>query len=476
MDSDHIDDASLQQELTSCTYLLTDINNVPELSTVTPIQALSYLNQSLENLILVYQSTSAFWNANDLDQLAVDSQSLLTPINGERDSTSMPSYPTQQESADTLENSDLKHTGTTEPNGQQCNPIPSDSSQAISELGSTDLSKSTSLSNVYLINSIKAATLSQSTKTNTDFTGCSGSSSSDSNASSSCNDGGDSSSNSSSSTSTISSDNSYDSTPHNMPPVTPKISADPLAILEEAAVVAAVLIEGAEQQRRIDKGLPIDSRVEATPRPTLQYNDNDDTNDNNELNKNDNETNDDDDDDDTTYNDANDSINPQKPTRSAVSQQEMQHKLLIIKRFWSKNAPPISIWDYLLRIHKFAPLSTSVYLSASLYVYRLCIELRTILLTPCSAHRIILASLRVASKAIEDKTYKQPRFAVTGGVRSADLYRLEIAFLFLIDFDICISSTVLQQHLVVLTELNTQANRHRQLLDWKRIESSNSQE
>lgn len=69
-------------------------------------------------------------------------------------------------------------------------------------------------------------------------------------------------------------------------------------------------------------------------------------------------------------------------------------------------------------------------------------------------------TLRIACKDIEDINYKQPRFANVAGVTTLDLYRLEVAFLFLIDFDICINSEVLQHHLVVLTELQIQASKH----------------
>lgn len=150
--------------------------------------------------------------------------------------------------------------------------------------------------------------------------------------------------------------------------------------------------------------------------------------------------------------------------RKAVTKNELSNKVIVIKRFLQKKQPDISIWDYLQRVHQYCPMSTSVYLSASLYIYRLCISLQTFVLSPLSVHRLLLATLRAACKNIEDITFTQKRFATVGGVSTADLYRLEIAFLFLIDFDVCIDSEVLQHHLVVLTELQIQAERFRQSL------------
>lgn len=150
--------------------------------------------------------------------------------------------------------------------------------------------------------------------------------------------------------------------------------------------------------------------------------------------------------------------------RKAVSKQEVANKSVIIKRFWGKKPPDITVWDYLLRMHHYCPMSPAVYLAAGLYVYRLCVQMQTFVLTPLSVHRLVLAALRIACKNIEDINFKQTRFASVCGITNADLYRLEVAFLFLIDFDICIDAIVLQHQLVILTELNSQTSKYRKLL------------
>lgn len=150
--------------------------------------------------------------------------------------------------------------------------------------------------------------------------------------------------------------------------------------------------------------------------------------------------------------------------RQAVSKKELASKNMLIKRFWSRKQPEITVWDYLLRIHHYCPMSTSVYLAASLYIYRLCINLQTFVLTPLSIHRLVLSALRVACKSIEDINFKQARYASVCGITKLDLYRLEVALLFLIDFDICIDAAVLQHHLVVLTELNIQTGKFRHIM------------
>lgn len=50
----------------------------------------------------------------------------------------------------------------------------------------------------------------------------------------------------------------------------------------------------------------------------------------------------------------------------------VQHGV-IIRKFYSKRPPPIALEDYLMRLHKYCPMSTAVYLATSLYIHRLAV-------------------------------------------------------------------------------------------------------
>ena len=237
----------------------------------------------------------------------------------------------------------------------------------------------------------------------------------------------------------LSPDNGDPSSPHHK-------SSDIECVLEEAASVAAAVISDAEY------------KVDAYPRvnvPSSSQSDNGLQETQLEQDHTDKHT--------QEYSTP-DAVKSRNLKRKAVTKDELSDKVVILKRFLGKKLPDISVWNYLLRMHHYCPMSTSVYLSASLYVYRLCINLQTFVLTPRSVHRLILATLRTASKITEDINFTQKRFATVSGITTMDLYRLEIAFLFLIDFDVCIDSAVLQHHLVVLTELQVQADRYKQAL------------
>lgn len=122
-------------------------------------------------------------------------------------------------------------------------------------------------------------------------------------------------------------------------------------------------------------------------------------------------------------------------------------KLTIAKRFFLKNPPPLTIAQYLQRIHKYCPQSSSTYMAAGHYIYKICIKHHSVPFIPENAHRMVLAALRIACNVIEDLTFPHKRFSMAGGVSKLDLFKLEIAFLFLIDFDIKIDAPVLNRHM-----------------------------
>jgi hypothetical protein len=132
----------------------------------------------------------------------------------------------------------------------------------------------------------------------------------------------------------------------------------------------------------------------------------------------------------------------------------VQHSA-ITRKFYSKQPPPISHEDYLMRIHKFCPMSTAVYLATSFYIHKLAVEERAIPVTRRNSHRLLLAGLRVAMKALEDLSYPHARFAKVGGVSESELARLEISFCFLTNFEFKTSKEKLLRHAVDLKEISS---------------------
>lgn len=129
----------------------------------------------------------------------------------------------------------------------------------------------------------------------------------------------------------------------------------------------------------------------------------------------------------------------------------------VARKFFSKKPPPISVNDYLLRLHRYCPMSTAVYLAACVYIHKLAVNDRTVPITPRTVHRLLLACLRIAMKALEDLSYPHRRFAGVGGVSEKELAKLEIAVCYLLDFELRVTKTLLTEKVAALLQLEQTA-------------------
>ncbi|KAB8255901.1 cyclin-domain-containing protein [Aspergillus pseudonomiae] len=125
---------------------------------------------------------------------------------------------------------------------------------------------------------------------------------------------------------------------------------------------------------------------------------------------------------------------------------------ILSKRFLSKRVPSITLKDYLLRLHRYCPMSTAVYLATSMYLTRMVTVERTISLNHRNMHRLVLAGLRVAMKTLEDLSYPHSRIAKVGGVTERELSKLEISFCFLVDFELRVDLYMLTNQARALVE------------------------
>jgi len=97
-------------------------------------------------------------------------------------------------------------------------------------------------------------------------------------------------------------------------------------------------------------------------------------------------------------------------------------------------------------------MSTAVYLAAGAYIYKLAIEDKVVPVTSRTIHRLVLGTLRVAMKALEDLRYPQARFAGVGGVGGRELRMLEISVCYLTEFDLQLDCESLYRKTVALQQ------------------------
>lgn len=101
--------------------------------------------------------------------------------------------------------------------------------------------------------------------------------------------------------------------------------------------------------------------------------------------------------------------------------------------FHGLRAPTLSVRQYIDRIFKYSGCSPSCFVVAQIYVERF-LQSTDILLTSLNVHRLLITSVMLAAKFIDDAFFNNAYYAKVGGVSTAELNRLEMKFLFSIDF------------------------------------------
>ncbi|KAI4349514.1 hypothetical protein L6164_010095 [Bauhinia variegata] len=117
---------------------------------------------------------------------------------------------------------------------------------------------------------------------------------------------------------------------------------------------------------------------------------------------------------------------------------EAKHIQDAVTVFHGLRAPGLSIRKYIDRIFKYSACSPSCFVVAYIYVDRL-LQRSEVKLTSLSVHRLLITSIMVAAKFMDDAFFNNAYYAKVGGVSTGELNRLEMNFLFSIDFRLQVS-------------------------------------
>ncbi|XP_022758225.1 cyclin-U3-1-like [Durio zibethinus] len=133
----------------------------------------------------------------------------------------------------------------------------------------------------------------------------------------------------------------------------------------------------------------------------------------------------------------------------SVQKNEMQSETTNMKDnvaiFHGLRAPTISIQQYIDRIFKYAGCSPSCFLVAYIYVDRF-VQQTDVHLTSLNVHRLLITSVMIAAKFIDDACFNNAYYARVGGVSTAELNRLEMKFLFSLDFRLQVNVNTFQRY------------------------------
>mmetsp|Transcript_21138 Transcript_21138/g.27431 ORF Transcript_21138/g.27431 Transcript_21138/m.27431 type:complete len:276 (-) Transcript_21138:265-1092(-) len=116
---------------------------------------------------------------------------------------------------------------------------------------------------------------------------------------------------------------------------------------------------------------------------------------------------------------------------------------LPVTSFNASIPPPIKIFDYIERFRQHALCSDEVLIVALIYID--IIIQNGFILSELNVHRILLATIVVSCKFLEDECYKNDFFAKVGGVSLHELNSLELEVLKLMKFRLKISPHIFSQ-------------------------------
>lgn len=104
--------------------------------------------------------------------------------------------------------------------------------------------------------------------------------------------------------------------------------------------------------------------------------------------------------------------------------------------FQSKSKPTVSIDQYFTFLAIRTGASEEAIVSAVGYIFNLRGRCPTFLLNTFTIHRLVLTSLRLATKFVDDVFYTNNIFAYLGGITLPDMNDLELRLLKLLDYQV----------------------------------------
>ncbi|CAM8923908.1 hypothetical protein QQ045_022364 [Rhodiola kirilowii] len=105
-----------------------------------------------------------------------------------------------------------------------------------------------------------------------------------------------------------------------------------------------------------------------------------------------------------------------------------------ISVFHGLTRPTISIHSYLERIFKYANCSPSCFVVAYVYLDRFAQRQPSLPINTYNVHRLLITSVMVAAKFMDDLYYNNAYYAKVGGISTSEMNFLEVDFLFGLSF------------------------------------------
>ncbi|EXC21069.1 hypothetical protein L484_017079 [Morus notabilis] len=117
-----------------------------------------------------------------------------------------------------------------------------------------------------------------------------------------------------------------------------------------------------------------------------------------------------------------------------------------ISVFHGLTRPTISIESYLQRIFKYANCSPSCFVVAYVYLDRFTQCQPLLPINSFNVHRLLVTSVMVSAKFVDDLYYNNAYYAKVGGISTAEMNLLELDFLFGLSFQLNVTPTTFHSY------------------------------
>ena len=122
-----------------------------------------------------------------------------------------------------------------------------------------------------------------------------------------------------------------------------------------------------------------------------------------------------------------------------------------LTEFEAGKACPLTASAYLKRIMKYGGCSPCCVIVGLMYLQRLKQRMPTVCLTSGNMQRLLLTSVMLAAKYLDDLYYSNKHWAQIGGLELRELNTLELQLLFQLSFNMCVNRDQYQEYLHALS-------------------------
>jgi hypothetical protein len=128
---------------------------------------------------------------------------------------------------------------------------------------------------------------------------------------------------------------------------------------------------------------------------------------------------------------------------------EKEQKKEYITIFHGTKAPALGIRQYIDRIFKYSCCSPSCFVVANIYVDKF-VQVNNVKLTSLNVHRLFITAVMIAAKFVDDAFFNNAYYARVGGISTSELNKLEMKFLFGLNFRLQVSIQTFNNYCLLL--------------------------